>query len=281
MKVFTTLFARNYAERALALYRSLEYHSSDFILYGLCMDREAFKVMSRLNVPRMIAVPKEEVETEELKKACQDRDLRETCWTYSPVACKMAMDYSLSERVTYVDADTFFFSSPDSFFQEIGESPATIVPHRFPERIRKTHEINGKYNVNLVSIRRGAGEALLDRWIKDCTRWCYYRTEIVDGKRRMADQGYWDDYVREYPVHVVEHIGAGLAPWNCENYQVEEGPKVNSVPVIQYHFHEFERHGENQYTLTKYPISDGQRKYIYDPYIRAIESSHEELKGRA
>lgn len=277
---YCTLFAGNYAARALALYRSMERWCGDFKLYALFMDGAAFQTFSRLRVPKVRPIQRREVDTPMLLEACRDRTLGETCWTYSPVVCEKAVILSGGESTTYVDADTLFFSDPGPAFLEIGDASIAIVPHRFPERLRATHERNGLYNVNFVHFKPDLrGLECLAAWRRDCTEWCYYKEGTVRGRRVLGDQLYWDEYASRFPVHAIRHPGVGLAPWNCENYAIGPGPTVDGLPVVQYHYHEFQRNGPRDYRLTNYPVSGAQKAHIYAPYLAAIERAHLDIEG--
>ena len=74
------------------------------------------------------------------------------------------------------------------------------------------------YNVQFMTFRRDArGLEALHWWRDRCIEWCYYRVE--DGK--LGDQKYLDDWPERFDgVHVLEHPGGGLAPWNVENYEL-------------------------------------------------------------
>ena len=95
-----------------------------------------------------------------------------------------------AERMTYLDADLFFFGPASAVFAEQGDASVGIVPHRFLAHLAAQSE-HGTYNVAWVSFRRDAdGLACLDWWRERCLEWCYDRVE--DG--RFADQGYLDEY---------------------------------------------------------------------------------------
>ena len=140
--------------------------------------------------------------------------------------------------MTYLDADLMFFSDPEALFDEMGDASVLITPHRFaPEYAH--HAINGIYNVQFLPFRRDErGLTTLNWWHDRCIEWCYYRLE--DGK--LGDQKYLDDWPERFPgVHVLQHSGGGLAPWNISQYDVHEGPGgrvlVDDDPLVFFHYH--------------------------------------------
>jgi hypothetical protein len=59
------------------------------------------------------------------------------------------------------------------------------------------------------------GMAVLNWWRDRCIEWCYARSE--EGK--FGDQKYLDDWTTRFDsVHVLEHLGGGIAPWNVQQY---------------------------------------------------------------
>ena len=79
----------------------------------------------------------------------------------------------------------------------------------------------GIYNVGWVSVRRrDDGIAALRWWRERCIEWCYDR---VEGDR-FADQRYLDRLPELFAgVHVIEHLGANLAPWNFADLPASNG----------------------------------------------------------
>ena len=112
-----------------------------------------------------------------------------------------------------------------------------ITPHRFsPEYAAQA--INGIYNVQFLTFRRDRSGLECLRWWHDrCIEWCYYRLE--DGK--LGDQKYLDDWPERFDgVHVLEHKGGGLAPWNITQYDVgaiDGRVIVDEDPLVFFHYH--------------------------------------------
>ena len=140
--------------------------------------------------------------------------------------------------LTYLDADLFFYSSPDPIFKEFPNHSILIHEHRFTPSLKHLEQC-GKYNVGLLCFRNDcSGMEVLNWWRKRCIEWCYMRVE--DGK--YADQLYLNDWPTRFKgVRVLENIGAGVAPWNHEQYaysiDVSNKILVNGKCLIFYHFH--------------------------------------------
>jgi hypothetical protein len=241
-RYFCTLFDSNYLLKGLAMLRSLERHCQGMKIYVLCMDEQTQSILEALSLPSVVCVPLEEVENEELLAAKATRGAAEYCWTLSSCFTWWVMQqYPQIDLLTYLDADLFFYSDVQPLFDEIGEASIAIIEHRFPPRL-KDREVNGRFCVEWVSFRRDdEGLACLSRWRAQCIEWCYYRLE--DGK--MGDQKYLDEWPDRYQsCHILVHPGAGVAPWNYEQYcfgMNEDGYiTVEGVPLIFYHFHQFQ-----------------------------------------
>ena len=236
---FCTYFDRNYMAMGLTLYRSLLDHAKPFALWVLCFDDATHEILTKLGMENLLPVSLREFEEgdEELLRAKKGRSRAEYYFTCTPSWPLYLMNrHPEIDRITYLDSDLMFYSSPEPIFREVGEKSVAIVGHRFPDRLRHM-EIYGIYNVGLLAFGNDpSGRECLQWWRERCLEWCYDRVE--DGK--FADQKYLDDWPERFPrVAVLQHKGAGLAPWNWMNYKirVDEGKTtVDGQPLIFYHF---------------------------------------------
>lgn len=239
---FCTLFDSNYLFKGVVMLRTLRQNCPGAHVFVLCMDEPCRGMLEQLGLPGVTCISLPEIESVELLAAKKDRNIAEYCWTLSASLPAWVMDrYPEVDLLTYVDADLMFYSSVEPLFDEIGASSIAIIEHRFTPRLKYLEE-NGRFCVEWVTFRRDPeGLACLDRWRKQCIAWCYARLE--DG--RMGDQKYLDEWPARYSsTCVLQHPGAGLAPWNYPNYKIGSAGDgqvlVDGQPLIFYHFHQFQ-----------------------------------------
>lgn len=278
MFYFCTYFDSNYLIKGLALYRSLVRHAIAFRLWVLCFDDLAYETLQKLALPEVDPISLKDFEEgdEELLQTKGNRSRIEYYFTCTPsLPLYILRNHPEVDVITYLDADLFFFADPSPIYQELGNGSVLIMGHRFPPRLRHL-EAHGIYNVGLLSFRRDdVGLECLHWWRSRCLEWCYDRVE--DG--RFADQKYLDDWPTRFPgVVVLQHKGAGLAPWNVENYSLglENGQiLVDSQPLVVFHFHGFKQINWWLYdpNLASYGVHADflLKRYIYVPYMRKLQ----------
>ena len=241
MRYYCTYFDRYYLLRGLALYRSLIQHAEPFMLWVLCFDDWSFDVIAKLAQPnlRPIALADFERGDTDLAAIKPTRSKVEYYFTCSPsLPLYLIKRHPEIDLLTYLDADLYFYASPEPIFAEMGTASVLISEHRYPPHL-KAMEIHGIYNVGLLAFRNDdLAYACLSWWRAQCLEWCYDRPE--NGK--YADQKYLDDWPERFAgVKVSEHPGAGLAPWNWANSHIQPRPDgtflVDGQPLIFFHFH--------------------------------------------
>lgn len=278
MNHYCTYFDHHYLLRGLALYRSLRRHHPSFRLWVLCMDSFVYKVLSHLSLPALTLIPIEDLERADpqLLGAKKNRKMLEYYFTCTPSLPLFILKHHPDvQRITYLDADLFFFSDPAPIHEEIGDSSIAIIGHRFPEHLRHL-EIHGVYNVGWLSFSRSAEAFLcLQRWREQCIDWCTRRPE----NNRYADQKYLDDWPSLYKgLVVLRHKGANLAPWNLANYKIawRDGRVwVDAQPLIFYHFHGLHplRSWFYDSQMDRYQLKPSLRimRRVYLPYIQSLK----------
>lgn len=276
MRHYCTYFDRHYLYRGLALYESLTRYDGDAVLWILCYDDDSYRALQKLNLPRarLISLAEFENANPELVAVKPTRQLREYYWTSTSSLPLYVFAQSLDiDLITYIDSDLFFYSSPQPIFDELADRSIMLIEHRYsPEREYQT-AISGLYNVGLMIFRRDAnGLKSLHWWRERCLEWCYARAE--DGK--FGDQKYLDDWTTRFDgVAVLQHPGAGVAPWNLTRFPVRrvgECLMVSDQTLIFYHFHAFTIVASYLYEAVTptYHFDQQQVGLIYEPYILAL-----------
>lgn len=257
MNYFCTYFDIKYVPNGLALYRSLVRHAAPFRLWVLCFDDLTYKTLQSLKLDEVVPISLKDFEAgdEELLQAKANRSRIEYYFTCTPsLPLYILKNCPEVDLITYVDADLFFFSDLSPIYEELGNNSILIIGHRFPPH-KKSAEVNGVYNVGFLSFRNDdVGIKCLRWWRNRCLEWCYDRIE----EGRCADQKYLDDWPIRFPrVVVLKYKGAGVAPWNVENYSfhIKNGRiVVDSLPLIFFHFHKLRQIG----------------RWLYDPQLPEI-----------
>lgn len=292
MYYFCTYFDKNYLNKGLALYSSLQEHCQEFRLFVLCMDDDCRRTLANMQLSAVTLITREEFEKDDtaLSEAKNNRSLIEYYFTCTPSLPIYVFDHWPEvDTVTYLDSDLFFFGSPDELYREMENGSILIIEHRFPNAIADLN-IYGKYNVGYLSFRRDEhGMACLHWWRERCNEWCYDRLE----GDRFADQKYLNEWPDRFPgVVVLQHKGGGLSPWNVAGYEImhREGRlMIDEQPLIFYHFHGLKKINRWLYDAEirkyRFRLSGIVRRHIYRPYIDALEkqtrliSSHNGMKS--
>src|SRR5258706_10498865 len=214
LRQYCTYFDRNYLLKGLALHRSLCDVAGDFMLWVLCLDQETQDILAQLAAPRIRIVPLRELEDWEprLPAVRSDRTLVEYYWTSTPTWIAYVMSHvAEGQVVSYVDADLYFFGSPEPIEVEVGAAAVIIHAHRYASRHQDMVRASGIYNVGLTAFRVSLpGWQAVRWWQAACLEACYLRPE----QGMCGDQKYLDDWPERFTgVHVLQHLGAGLAPW--------------------------------------------------------------------
>ncbi len=283
MRYYCTGFDSVYLDRGLAMHESLESHGGDFELTVVCLDEQVEQVLQGLKLNRIRIVPLAQVEAfyPELAEAKKNRSRIEYYFTLTSHYIHHELTTNPGvDLLTYLDADLYFFSNPEPLFDEMTGADIAIIRHRFLPQ----HELRlqyGIYNVGWLSFRRGTeAEACLSNWRERCVEWCYDRAE----PGRFADQKYLDTWPEQFAnVCVLEHPGAGVAPWNVtgSKLSVNKGtPYCNGKPLLFYHFEGLSRPAPGFFnpSLAESDCLEHQARdvgrLIYKPYLCCLGRKH-------
>ena len=284
-----TLFDSNYLSRGLALYTSLQEVSAAFRLYVVAFDEKCYDYLKKADLPNLTVISLIDFEDESLLEVKPSRSAAEYCWTCTPSVILYCLEKYDLPSCTYVDADMIFYQDPQILLDEMGFASVLISEHRYTKDydVSDTH---GIYCVQFMCFKNTEqGLIVLKWWRERCVEWCYARLE--NGK--FGDQKYLDDMCKLFDgIHVLLHLGGGVAPWNVQQYEFYSSKEKiyirnkidkKEFPVVFYHFHGLKFY-TNEYVSfcgAVYELSKATKEIFYVPYMKRLLEIEEELKNQA
>lgn len=276
-----TFFDVNFLTRGVALYYSLVEHYPNFTLWILCGDDKAFEALTKLNLNNVKLLKISEVEDARMLAIKSTRTPIEYIWLFGSQLPLYLLEKTKVDMVTFLDADMFFFSSPEKIYEELGNKSILLIPHRYSQKNLDRIKTSGIYNVGMMVFRNDPSALECLNWWKDrCIEWCFNRYE--DGK--FGDQLYLNDWPTRFKnVHTLKNIGANVAPWNIKNYKfnkkeisVKDKNTGEISPLIFYHFHAFKIYIGNNDRIRPYPITIYEIN-IYKRYLEALQKAYKKM----
>ncbi len=262
---FVTIFDKNYIPQGLALYESLENNLSNFKLWVICVDKTTASFLEKIKKKNISIISPEQFETEELKIIKSKRSKAEYCWTLTPQAPKIVFDRDREiSRVTYLDADMFFFKSPSIIFEEFENSKKSVLitEHDFDVNNKYKEKLFGKYIVQFIIFKRNDSDKVSNWWAQKCLENC---SEITTNNL-IGDQGYLNDWEIRFDneVHVLKNNNSFRSTWNIG--------KLNINELVAWHFHGLKVINNNLVQI------HGEKKldqkvfiHLYKPYLKILE----------
>ncbi len=281
-----TLFDSNYLSRGLALYTSLQHVSAKFHLYVVAFDNKCYDYLLKAALPDMTVISLNGFEDEALLEIKSTRSVAEYCWTCTPSVILYCLEKYSLPSCTYIDADMIFYDDPQLLLDEMSSNSVLICEHRHSKDydVSDTH---GIYCVQFMCFKNTEdGLKVLRWWRERCLEWCYDRLE--DGK--FGDQKYLDGWLEQFKgIHVLQHLGGGVAPWNVQQYEFYNSDKKiylesksNNIryPLVFFHFHglKFYTNGFVSLCGAIYEVNNKVKEIFYVPYIKKLLQIESDLK---
>jgi len=267
------------------MYHSLVNSGAPFHLYIFAFDDQSFRILGKMNLSHATVIALDEFEDEKLRAVKPSRTKAEYCWTCTPSTIAYTLEKFNVPECTYLDADLYFYSDPEVLFKEMGEQSVLLTEHRYPPGFNRTSK-SGRFCVQFITFKNNEqGLTALYWWRDRCLEWCYNRYE--DGK--FGDQKYLDDWQHRFKgIHVLEHPGGGLAPWNVEQYKFESRDRKEVIfshrktgvkfKAVFYHFHHVRFFNGGIVDLGwRHPTMPVVIN-LYAPYIQNLLQTEEEIK---
>lgn len=281
-----TLFNANYLSRGMVLYNSLAAACHNFHLYVFAFDDASCNYLRSQNLPHITVISLKEFEDEQLLKVKPSRTAAEYCWTCTPSTILYCIQTFGLDNCTYIDADMYFYADPAILLAEVKDASALIVKHNYTPLYDQA-KTTGIYCVEFMYFKNTEeGMAVLNWWREACLNWCYARVE--DGK--FGDQKYLDEWPQRFKgVHVLEHPGGGVAPWNIQQFNatthnnslfINYKNQAAKYPVVFFHFHglKFFKGNRVLYTDALYELAEEITGQFYEPYVARLAAAAEKIQ---
>lgn len=277
MRAYCTIFDKNYLYQGVALYNSLKRHAGDFKLYTLCMDPISYSMMQKMESDDLIPINVDKLITPEVSAVRERTSHGQFCWVCQPLLCQFILETYDDEMITYLEADSLFFSDPEVLFTELGDKSVSLVSHNFPPNYDYSAKA-GRFCVQFNAFRRNdVAQEILEYWKLHCFKYVKEKPYIVPGQTCLND---WPE--RFSGVKIIEHHGAGVAPWNIQQFKFEERdsvPYVDGVPIVFYHYHQYGMLENGSHQLGDFPLSRHIIDTIYKTYVREIAEAERMVRS--
>lgn len=294
MANYCTLFDSGYLDRGIALYRSLEKVSNNFMLFIFCFDNIAYDILRKINLPKAVLVKEEALLDSRLSQIKESRAHAEYCWSCTPRIIEYVLDKFEVDSCTYIDADMIFYSDPNILVNSIPEEDSvSIVEHRFADNFAKKNREKkyGKYCVEFNTFKNNDFGRQVLIWWKDR---CYEACSMEADGENYGDQKYLDSFHDLFEgIYDQKHLGAGIAPWNISSYKLIE-EKDNQIiieykdgkrcPIVFFHFQGLTILNNKRANISVYNELGKMDKrlidVIYIPYIKELFDIRNWIKNK-
>lgn len=264
MNSYCTYFDKNYLSRFLVLRNSINKFKKKNTYYVLYLDEYVKNFFQKKNFKDIILISLDEVEKKykKLIKAKSNRSLIEYYFTLSPFLPRYIYENFKISKISYLDADLFFFQNPEKLISQVDDSSVILIK-------QESKPIYGNFNVGWIIFNFNHSETkqIVNKWSNQCLNSC---TDFPDVTSDVyADQKYLDSWPKKLKkLKILYPEYSCLSPWD-NNEAIEK----NIESMITYHFHglsmEEKKYSTGFYQFNKKPTKKILNN-IYLPYIRDL-----------
>lgn len=266
MQSFCTIVSHHHLPYAKAVLASLRNYDSKLSLQVLVTDADNSEVRQTdgLRIWTVQEISNSEAFQKLYKRQGHRRESDEFRWALKPVFLCHLLKHDF-EKMIYVDADVFFFSSPLFLFEQLETSSILLTPHwrsidplHFDDLFALLKD--GYFNGGFIGANRHGVKAL-EWWAEACTA----KMEKSLTLGLYDDQKYLDLLPHEFAgVQVVQHRGCNLAYWNMDTNrrQLQDGKLLINgkfEPVFVHFTNATVRHIDNGNDALLRPMLDAYR----------------------
>lgn len=270
---YCTLFDTSFLPMGLALAESLERQDPNSVLWVLCLDEVTEQLIHSLRQPHIRTIALHEIETEALIKVRAERTRREYYWTLTPWVFDAVFDREpTASRVTYLDADLYFFGPPQKILEQMTPAHHIIVTHHaYAPEYQAYAKTSGEFCVQFITVARTSeARAVIGWWRDRCLEWCH----AIADETRFGDQRYLESWPKMLGdgLLIINRADWTGAPWNA--CLADRREDVHWMPVF-YHFHGVRVLTDDRVILFPRSYAIGRQAWpIYREYVAALRRSN-------
>jgi len=278
MIIFGTFANAKYLPQLLSMLESFQKYVESSRIAVIALDAHTKDSVARLNFSCVDVFDMKDVEVHvpQLSIARENRSPSEYFFTLSSAIPNFLFKvYPRHDFVVYIDADLFFFDSPERCILALDEKDNVFLTSHNFARKNLDLRIYGEFNTGFIAFRRSKdGIKVASWWLERCLEWC--KDVVENGK--FADQKYLENFSSIVPgVKVSQDFGLNLGPWGLNSLKQITSRNgsiyVNSELLFAFHFSGLQFNGVFAILgLTSYQhrVSKTVYELIYVPYLRSI-----------
>lgn len=234
-----TLFDKRYLEKGLALFESLNKHSSYCKIHLLCLDEDVnsfFKDKDLYDNLKIITYSIADLENRFFELMSFKNLQLETnldtpfnkkfvnyCWALTPFFCHYLLQYENVEHILYCDADLYFYDDVSKCLNDLGDDDIGIITHKHPYHLNGNTP-SGIYNVGIVYFKNNEnGKSCSEFWKNLLLN---PQNEYVEKYGTCGDQKYLELFpIKFKKVKVLDDFAYG-SPWSFDAYDYVDSKEV-------------------------------------------------------
>jgi hypothetical protein len=232
------------------------------------MDTTCFEVMEKLNLPGIIPIRVEDLITAEIEEVRKRTTSGQFCWVCQPLICEFILDKFNVDLITYLEADSMFFSNPEILFEELADNSVSLVPHNYSLGYDQT-TVSGKFCVQFNVFRNNTeARKVLNYWRLRCFEYSKENLLCFPGQTCLD---YWPIFFKS--IKIINHPGAGVAVWNIQHrkFTIENGAlEIDRCRVVFYHYHQYRIYSNGYNDFSIYPLKKSTILTVYRLYVEQI-----------
>ena len=280
-EIFVTFFDSLFLPQGLCLIDSLlEIKNYSFELWVICCDDKSFFYLKKLAFKQVKLLKLSDLEDDNLRSLKKERSLREYYWTITPYTFLWVYELNKSfKRITYIDADLYFFKSPSQIIDELNNTNKhfLITKHSYSPELDQSSS-SGIYCVQFLTACMPSSIPIIKSWREKCFKWCF--DQYHEGK--YGDQKYIEELLYLFPkkIHILQNQSFTQAPWNIGRFEWSD--------AVFFHFQGLRIDKKYIVDFGYFRIPDNIFINIYKPYLNnlnkfltILESLGWELKSQS